>query len=386
MKRELQERFFSLFRLGGILDTSISIIKRKNDLNFSPQTKPLDDRSLRLTDQQSKSLDERYKKLGDTSLYPPNLIHLLINEIEDKYLGLPKERDKRAYLLSIITEFKVISDIIYHDLYYKNSHEDTLTSLRESREVWLKADNKEEASRQINAIDNYFHKYSEREIRAKAISEYFWGFSQMKYDESLIENKAFSLCWHLQHQFSNMFDALCLRYGLDLLKLQSECNVYLIHSHDLSLLQHYIGSLELARKYLDEIKKDDQQQEQLDNETTQVRHTVKTFADLFETPYLKHSDKFVDILKSSDLPDGLETVLSEDNKWIGNRQVAMVFYKELLNLGIVKKAPNATVGSLFESHFKNLNKSFSSQKPGSIANDYKDYFNKEINLIRTKVT
>lgn len=113
----------------------------------------------------------------------------------------------------------------------------------------------------------------------------------------------------------------------------------------------------------------------------------QTLRDLFVEPFRDHIDKFLSILKNTDdLPDGLETVLSEGNRWIGNKQVAMVFYKELLALDIVVKVSNATVGRLFEAHFKNLNKSFSSQSPGEIANDYKEYFNIEINRIRTKIT
>lgn len=51
-------------------------------------------------------------------------------------------------------------------------------------------------------------------------------------------------------QFANRLDALLLTYGIDLLRLQEECGVYLKRRRLITDVEYYIGSPELAVKYI----------------------------------------------------------------------------------------------------------------------------------------
>lgn len=122
------------------------------------------------------------------------------------------------------------------------------------------------------------------------------------------------------------------------------------------------------------------------NNSKQNKNII-SFEDLFEEPYKDYINDFVSVLKNRDcLIGGLNPVLNQENIWTGNAQVAMVYYLELVKHSIVKKVSNIKVGLAFSSYFKDLNKSFSTQKPGANAGDYRESFGKEIEVIKTRIT
>lgn len=56
--------------------------------------------------------------------------------------------------------------------------------------------------------------------------------------------------------FADRLDALLLTYGIDLLRLQRECGVYLKEYRIITDVDLYIGSRELAQRYIDALPKD----------------------------------------------------------------------------------------------------------------------------------
>lgn len=113
----------------------------------------------------------------------------------------------------------------------------------------------------------------------------------------------------------------------------------------------------------------------------------ETFEDLFKNPYRDHIDKFVGILKSqTEYNDGKEvSIVSVENRWNGNKQIARVFYEELLSFDIVINASTRDYGRLFSKYFKGLDKSFSSTIPGPHAGDKRTDIYHEIKNLKAKL-
>jgi len=64
--------------------------------------------------------------------------------------------------------------------------------------------------------------------------------------------------------FANRLDALLLTYGIDLLRLQRESGLYLKDYRLITDVDSYIGSMELAQKYIDALPKEPQQEQTTD--------------------------------------------------------------------------------------------------------------------------
>jgi hypothetical protein len=62
-------------------------------------------------------------------------------------------------------------------------------------------------------------------------------------------------------KFTNCLDALLLTYGIDLMRLQKESGIYLKDQRNISDVDFYLGSRELAQKYINALPKEPQQEE-----------------------------------------------------------------------------------------------------------------------------
>lgn len=61
--------------------------------------------------------------------------------------------------------------------------------------------------------------------------------------------------------FANRLDALLLTNGIDLMRLQKESGLYLKDHRQITDVDSYIGSMELAQKYIDALPKEPQQEQ-----------------------------------------------------------------------------------------------------------------------------
>ncbi len=67
-----------------------------------------------------------------------------------------------------------------------------------------------------------------------------------------VERNLSFLCFTALFIYGNALDALLLKRGLDLLLYQRQCGIYLIKCHDVKVLSEYLGSVEIATRYIDE--------------------------------------------------------------------------------------------------------------------------------------
>lgn len=76
--------------------------------------------------------------------------------------------------------------------------------------------------------------------------------------------------------FANRLDALLLTYGIDLLRLQRESGLYLKGQYrQITDIDCYIGSMELAQRYIDALPKEPQPEQGNNGQTTDAQSLNK---------------------------------------------------------------------------------------------------------------
>ena len=71
--------------------------------------------------------------------------------------------------------------------------------------------------------------------------------------------------------FANRLDAMLLTYGIDLLRLQRESGLYLKDHRLITDVDSYIGSMELAQRYIDALPKEPQPEQANSGQTTDAQ-------------------------------------------------------------------------------------------------------------------
>ncbi len=254
MRKEIEEQLFTEFRVGGIAHTALGIVRHNHDLEPRPKTGETPEQAAAYYKEGYKeSLKKQVEAFDASIILEP--VSALIEEIRaniESSDGLQRER----YLTSLLTPFKTISDLAYPDrsvcIELQKRKDEIMAGIR----FWNKAKDKKEAEKQIAAAKTLIETIDEDCQRQIFISKRIWDLCSKP-----IEDKDdYALCvfarfWRLLDVYANRLDALLLEYGIDTMTLQQEAGIWILPNHDITTLQHYCGSMQLARKYLNELPK-----------------------------------------------------------------------------------------------------------------------------------
>lgn len=137
-------------------------------------------------------------------------------------------------------------------------------------------------------------------------------------------------------QFANRLDALLLTYGIDLLRLQGECGVYLKRRRLITDVEYYIGSAELAEKYIKALPA-------RQSDTSQQK--APELPDELNTATARE-------LINKAVKAGFITVEAGRHKWNGTKVLLAYFaMKATVNLALRKKSGAAACWKPFEVLF-----------------------------------
>lgn len=180
----------------------------------------------------------------------------IVEEIESNLMSLPDEKSCETYLFDVITAFSDWGNVLYPKAEITRLGEE----IRQYKDIynqwWNDAKaNKNEREKQMAACSEMVAK-REEEI----------GKLQKEADEirRQINQDEYAHCWEISFRwFVGRLDAMLLKHGIDLMRLQEECGVYLQTERDLFVVADILGSIKLAKKYIDAIqKKREPQQEE----------------------------------------------------------------------------------------------------------------------------
>lgn len=235
MDKKLEMDFFKVFDTGGVLWNCFELIDKKYDLGeqkregrkeLSEIEQRLNDEILQHIKEQTVAFDRNYPTfttIDEVNSLDVNRVVVkdsltdnnpLIDEISK---NLDECKDAKQYIYSLLRPFKEYSDRF-----------NPISIIKSGKENY-------NIGRAKNVSDIY------RKLCGASES----------WQEGTVEYCMEHLLNYL-HRFACRLDALLLERGENLLWYQNECGIYLLECRDIDVISNYIGSEQLARKYISE--------------------------------------------------------------------------------------------------------------------------------------
>ena len=149
---------------------------------------------------------------------------------------------------------------------------------------------------------------SEREIYLFEVITAFKDWAQSK--DSLRENiSQYDYVWKWVNSFRLFvvkLDAMLLKHGIDMMRLQEECDVYLQNERSLTAVARYIGSEKLAKKYIDAIQAKREPQQEEKNATEPREINQERLREYFTLKFSGKNNMNTDYFKEYLLPKLME--------------------------------------------------------------------------------
>lgn len=310
MDKTIEKTFFKAFELGGVVDACIEVIAQKYDLGYLPQ--------------EGEVLDEKWqnyynvvlpkKILDGTESFDDTVIRYLdsplIDEIENNLNECQTDTQKERYLFSLLKPFNKLCST-YDPIAKIKRLQAAIEKCNQDKAFWENnSDCKDNTGHQIDtegqirACIDMGIRYQDEIERLNYISHQFYKITGQQINtrgtvESCLESFR-SLVW----LFANRLDALLLTYNIDLMKLQEDCGIYLKSYRVITDVDYYIGSIELAQKYIEALPKREyviDGSKSNETVTDKPQEGVTDFKDI-----LNHNNKETLMLKLHELLDNAE--------------------------------------------------------------------------------
>jgi len=233
MKEDVINQFLKAYLSDGVVAECITVLQKRYDFDILQKTNPL---SNTLKTYYYKTLPNKIEAETVAALdnYAIDFINnSLIEEIKSNLSECETTRDKERYIHSLITPFEELSDFLYS----------TDTRLEKIRERYM-------------------------EILQASSHNLVEGDGTFIVDGTSIVEESLSLFIKMAQVFASQLDALLLKKGIDFMRLQKECGIYLIKCRDITDVAYKkeIGKIELIKTYISELPNDNQPEHQLETD------------------------------------------------------------------------------------------------------------------------
>lgn len=274
MKKTIENQFLALF--GGPASPAAHCLEwmgETYDLGVYPakrQKKPLPPKRRDYFDNVLPQTIKAQVKAFDETLVTGVNSSPLMEEIENNLNEQPTQEAKERYVFSLLTPFKELADK-YNPVSLIAQEERQIQEIENDLAFWKQQPQDKELTNpagklsgtvkeQVEACCRMIKQHRQRIERYKHISDqyriltghYDDGAKWMQKDTV---EAYLSKLHDIAIQFANRLDALLLTYGIDLLRLERESGVYLKECRSITDVDYYIGSRELAQKYIDALPK-----------------------------------------------------------------------------------------------------------------------------------
>lgn len=265
MKTEIEEVFFKAFEQSGVVDNCIDWMREMYDLGFLPKG------GLKLPEQLERYYNETLpNKIRDaTEAFDDTVINSLIEEIKSNLDECQNEAQRERYLFSLLKPFKGLSDV-YHPIAQINSLQVLIEDCKRHKAMWeslprdqipfnVAGEQSGTPKEQIEACDDMATNYQKRIDRLHYISRRFCEVIGGQINEKNSVEWCLEKFVNVWSEFANRLDALLLERTefkpehRSLIWLQRECGIFLKPRRCITDVDYYLGSTELARKYISEV-------------------------------------------------------------------------------------------------------------------------------------
>ncbi len=274
MDRTIENKFFEAFKWGGVVDKCIKWVRLTYNLPSMKPRASTKKREETLEQRKTREKFERYYRetlpkeiLEATAAFDDTIIKYmespLMDEIEENLNSCTTETQKERYLFSLLKPFGENGcgiARVYNPTAEVNRLKERIRGLEKNKAFWETRQDKD-AIAQIEACNEFCQDYQEQ---IKWEIYVYRRFLELPYSDKCKEggNVEYCLCVFvdIMRKFANRLDALLLTYGIDLMRLQRESGFYLKGYREITDVEPYIGSFELAQRYIDALP--EQQPEQ----------------------------------------------------------------------------------------------------------------------------
>lgn len=251
MDKTIENRFFDIFRQGGIASMCVDVLREKYDLGLSKRENPL------LDEWQEFYFNELPQKIKEAEGVLKFDYDALFSEIESNIEEIennPKKLDN--YCTTLLTPF---ADFLRSVRPVKHRKKEWQKRM-EDAELLLKSNNDEDRdfAEELKLLAK------EEEERQKEIEIGYWEITQMAAKCPPTENFDAYLAAHpVEVAFGNIMDFLddysirldwvLAQNGIDLMKLQERYAIYLLNGRNLLDYIHLAGTKEIAQSMFDNL-------------------------------------------------------------------------------------------------------------------------------------
>lgn len=308
MDKTIETKFFEAFKWGGVVDKCIDWMRYTYNLPpMNPRASTKEKEETPEQKEGKKKWDKYYREtlpkeiLEATEAFDDSVIRYmdspLMDEIEANLNDCQTDAQRERYLFSLLKPFGE-SPVgcglarVYEPFAEVAYHKERIAKYEKDRAFWQSMPEDEQLQdvngkpsgtpkEHIKAID-WFIEESKEQIKwvwhvhnefCRLTGRFEDGAKWMQ--KGTIEH-CLSEFRSVEFMFANRLDALLLTYGIDLLRLQRESGLYLKGQYrQITDIDCYIGSMELAQRYIDALPKEPQPEQGNNGQTTDAQSLNK---------------------------------------------------------------------------------------------------------------
>lgn len=298
MDKTIETKFFEAFKRGGVVDKCIYWIRYT--YNLPPMKPRASTKEKEETPEQIKTKekwDKYYREtlpkeiLEATEAFDDSVIMYmdspLMDEIEANLNDCQTDAQRERYLFSLLKPFGESPSgcgiaRVYEPTAELNQLKEAIKDCERDKAFWqtlpedeqLKNVNGEPSGtpkEQIEACNSMCKRYQEQIDWVLYVNHQFIDLTCTDKDKEGSVERCLSAFVGVKVMFANRLDALLLTYGIDLLRLQRESGLYLKDHRLITDVDSYIGSMELAQRYIDALPKEPQPEQANSGQTTDAQ-------------------------------------------------------------------------------------------------------------------
>lgn len=375
MNKTIEKEFFEAFKWGGVVNNCIEWMRYIYNL---PPIKPGDSKGCEsLQNKEAKDkVDNFYKEILPKDILEKteafndkvimNMDSPLMDEIEANLNECKTEVERERYLLSLLKPFGDIPSgcgiaRIYHPKVEIKRLESDIVDFERNKAFWQKKEEDElvedvngksagTSKEQIEACNSMIEGRKEQIDWVLYVNRRFCELTGKFEDGARWMQKGtvehcLSAFIRIMSVFADRLDALLLTYGIDLMKLQEISGLYLKSHRLITDIDVYVGSRDLAQKYIDDLSKLDGQQQPENNREIADEKSLSGKQEKKEILKRgRRSKPFKDYLQNDD-GSKLQT-LHDVMSGKGGKEVALVI-KVAIQIGWITKPTYKAVADEF---------------------------------------
>lgn len=274
MNKTIEKPFLALF--GGLTSPVAHCLEWMNetyDLGVYPAKQPKEPLPPKWRDYFDNVLPQTIKarvEAFDETVVTCGNPSPLMEEIENNLNEQPTQEAKERYIFSLLIPFKELADkytpvalIAQEERQIQDTENDLAFWKQQPKDMELTNTAGKPSGtvkEQVEACNSMISRHRQQIERYKHISDQYRILTGRCDDGARwMQKDTVEAYLHTLHsiafQFANRLDALLLTYGIDLLRLERESGVYLKERRQITDVDYYIGSRELAQKYIDALPK-----------------------------------------------------------------------------------------------------------------------------------